>query len=70
VSLQKAKELEKMYRDLILAQQKIAKLEGILPLCSNCKRIKGDDGQWHPVEDYIEPKLSNSSQNGVGSTII
>lgn len=65
VSLQKAKELEKMYRDLILAQQKIAKLEGILPLCSNCKRIKGDDGQWHPVEDYIEVKTKTSISHGL-----
>jgi len=65
MSLQKAKELEKMYRDLILAQQKIAKLEGILPICSSCKRIKGDDGHWHPVEDYIEVKTKTSVSHGL-----
>ncbi|AEJ18254.1 response regulator [Gracilinema caldarium] len=65
ISLQKAKELEKMYRDLILAQQKIAKLEGILPICGSCKRIKGEDGQWHPVEDYIEVKTKRSVSHGL-----
>jgi two-component system cell cycle response regulator len=65
ISLQKAKELEKIYRDFLFAQEKIAKLEGILPLCSSCKRIKGDDGQWHPVEDYIEVKTKTSISHGL-----
>jgi two-component system cell cycle response regulator len=64
-SLQKARELEKMYQDLILAQQKIEKLEGILPICGSCKRVRGDDGQWYPVESYIEVKTKTNISHGL-----
>ncbi|MBI3852291.1 MAG: DUF4118 domain-containing protein [Verrucomicrobia bacterium] len=28
-------------------------LEGILPICSFCKKIRDADQQWHPIETYI-----------------
>jgi hypothetical protein len=27
--------------------------EGILPICSHCKRIRGPEGQWHVLEAYF-----------------
>ncbi len=29
-------------------------LRGILPICSNCKKIRDDKGYWHQVEAYIQ----------------
>jgi GAF domain-containing protein len=26
---------------------------GIVPICSNCKSIRDDQGRWHPVEEYL-----------------
>ena len=28
-------------------------LEGILPICSLCKKIRDERGDWHPVEIYV-----------------
>jgi len=28
-------------------------LSGYLPICANCKKIRDDDENWVPVEDYI-----------------
>jgi hypothetical protein len=28
-------------------------LRGIVPICSNCKSIKDDKGNWHPIEYYL-----------------
>jgi hypothetical protein len=28
-------------------------LEGILPICSSCKKIRDEKGDWHNIEDYI-----------------
>jgi hypothetical protein len=29
-------------------------LNGIIPICSACKKIRDDEGFWHQVESYIE----------------
>ncbi|MGR3176637.1 MAG: response regulator, partial [Candidatus Anammoxibacter sp.] len=31
----------------------IKKLKGLLPICSNCKKIRKDDGYWEVIETYI-----------------
>ena len=28
-------------------------LKGFLPICSNCKKIRGSDEQWYPVDEYV-----------------
>lgn len=35
------------------ALSRIRKLEGIIPICSFCKRIRDDEGSWQPVDVYI-----------------
>jgi hypothetical protein len=40
--------------DRILRQHReIRILEGLLPMCSFCKRIREDDGHWRQLETYI-----------------
>jgi PAS domain S-box-containing protein len=31
-------------------------LRGILPICSNCKKIRDDQGYWTQVEDYVRDR--------------
>lgn len=33
--------------------ERVNLLEGILPICSLCKKIRDDHGDWQPVETYV-----------------
>jgi hypothetical protein len=46
-------EREKTITEIQLALAKIKQLQGILPICSSCKKIRDDAGYWHQVEVYI-----------------
>lgn len=48
------KERENLINDLQNALAEIKTLRGILPLCSFCKKIKNDKGNWEQVDTYIE----------------
>ena len=34
--------------------KEIKVLEGLLPICGGCKRIRDDDGKWWPLDLYVE----------------
>lgn len=36
-----------------LLQREIKTLEGLLPICSYCKKIRTDGGEWQQLESYI-----------------
>ena len=36
------------------ALDKVKTLSGLLPVCSNCKKIRDDDNNWQPIENYID----------------
>ena len=38
---------------LLRAQHEIRVLGGILPTCAKCKKIRDEQGIWHPIETYI-----------------
>ncbi len=52
--LYKNRELERINKELKEALNTITQLQGMLPICSNCHKIRDDDGYWHRVEEYIE----------------
>ena len=35
---------------------RVQQLEGLIPICAWCKKIKRDDGTWESVERYIEAR--------------
>lgn len=45
--------LEKLNSELKEAMEKIKTLEGILPICSFCKKIRDDKGYWEQIESYM-----------------
>lgn len=46
-------EREKLIGELQSAFKEIKTLKGILPLCSFCKKIRNDKGEWEQVDSYI-----------------
>ena len=39
-------------------------LEGLLPICAKCKKIRDDQEQWHPLESYITSRSTVSFTHG------
>lgn len=40
-------------------------LEGILPVCSNCKKIRDDKGEWSPMEVFIHRRAPVDFSHGI-----
>ena len=51
--------------DLVKAEKKIKRLRGILPLCSFCKKIRNEDGEWENVDIFIFKNTEASISHGV-----
>ena len=51
---EKIHELEEKNVALINANEEVTILQGILPICSMCKKVRDDKGYWYQVESYIE----------------
>ena len=50
----KSIELESSNKELQMALSEIKRLSGLLPICSNCKKIRDDKGYWNQIEVYIQ----------------
>ncbi|MBN1277794.1 MAG: PAS domain S-box protein [Deltaproteobacteria bacterium] len=46
-------DLEEERKQLRKALDEVRTLQGILPICSNCKKIRDDRGYWNQIESYI-----------------
>ena len=43
-------------RELEKALEEVKSLQGIVPICSKCKKIRDDDGFWQRVEKYVSER--------------
>lgn len=50
---QRTAEIEKKNRELEEALSQVKTLNGMLPICANCKKIRNDSGYWEQIEQYI-----------------
>jgi hypothetical protein len=61
----KIKALEEKNVELVKANEKVYRLQEIVPICSRCKKVRDDKGYWNQVESYIEShsdvKISHST---------
>lgn len=48
------REKNKFAAELQLTLQHVKKLQGLLPICSSCKKIRDDTGYWNSIETYIQ----------------
>lgn len=62
--LERTEELEDANRELQNALSEIKTLQGIIPICSSCKKVRNDQGFWQQVEAYVtqhsEAKFSHA----------
>lgn len=49
----KKDELARSNRQLSLSMEQVKQLNQLLPICSNCKKIRNDSGYWEQIETYI-----------------
>lgn len=57
--------LEERVRELERALTRVKSLQGLLPMCSYCKRIRNDGNYWQQVESYIAEHSEAEFTHGV-----
>ena len=45
--------------------KQIKSLEGILPICASCKKIRDDKGSWHQIEGYVRDRSEAEFSHGI-----
>ena len=58
-------EREKLIEKLQNALEEIKNLEGILPICMHCKKIRDDKGYWNQLEQYIHDHSEAQFSHGI-----
>ncbi|HEX9019872.1 MAG TPA: PAS domain S-box protein [Nitrospirota bacterium] len=56
---------EQLIGELQKALAEIKTLHGILPICSNCKKIRDDKGAWHHMEAYLHDHTDAEFSHGL-----
>ena len=46
-------------------QAEVKQLEGLLPICAYCKKIKDDGNQWQHMESYISRRTEANFSHGI-----
>jgi hypothetical protein len=45
---------EKVIEELKTALEEVKTLQGFIPICASCKKIRDDTGYWNQIEQYIQ----------------
>jgi hypothetical protein len=61
-------ELKRVNNELTEALKNIKLLSGLLPICSNCKKIRDEGGSWHEIENFIESHSDTEFTHGICPT--
>lgn len=59
------KRLKVTNQDLQNALSEIKTLQGIIPICARCKKIRDDQGYWNNLESYIQKHSDASFSHGM-----
>lgn len=51
-------EKEKLIHELQTALAEVKTLQGFLPICAQCHKIRDDEGYWESIEKYIQDRTS------------
>jgi hypothetical protein len=57
--------LQRMRHDLTQAESQVKILSGMLPTCSNCHRIRDEEGRWINMEAYVHQHSEASFTHGL-----
>ena len=64
-TLQQKRILERLNKELQDALDTITALEGMLPICANCKKIRDKSDEWEVLEVYIEKHSEAQFTHGI-----
>ena len=59
------REREALVVNLTQALAEVKTLSGLLPICSNCKRIRDDQGYWNQIEHYVSQHSQAQFSHGI-----
>ena len=46
-------------------ERHVRSLEGLLPICSHCKKIRDESEHWRPIEDYLSEQTESRLTHGI-----
>jgi hypothetical protein len=52
-------------RRILALQREMQHLEGLLPICPKCKRIRASESSWEPVESFISNRSEAQFSHGI-----
>lgn len=58
-------ERKKIISELQTALAEIKTLRGIVPICSHCKKIRDDKGDWNKLEEYVQNHSEAKFSHGI-----
>lgn len=64
------RELKQTLRTLAAIIDELKVLNGILPICSFCKNIRNDEGDWEQVEVYIQQNTEADCSHSICPTCL
>lgn len=50
---------------ILRLRQHVRHLEGLLPICSYCKRIRDGENRWHQIERYVSDRTDTLFSHGI-----
>lgn len=58
-------EKDKLIVELHMAMDEVKTLQGIVPICASCKKIRDDNGFWQQVEVYVSDHSDAKFSHGI-----
>ena len=65
IKFRAGKEREQLITQLESALAEVKQLSGLLPICASCKKIRDEEGRWHPIEAYIHSRTAAKFSHGI-----
>ena len=59
------REQERLVKELREKVAEVRTLRGILPICSNCRKVRNDQGYWQRVELYVQTHSEARFSHGI-----
>ena len=47
------------------ALAEVRTLQGLLPICAHCKRVRTDSGSWQQIETYVRQRTEAEFSHGI-----
>jgi CheY-like chemotaxis protein len=50
--------LEELQHELQATKESLKRLEGLIPICAQCKNVRNPDDSWESIESYLQRHLA------------